>query len=161
MMGSVHNWVWAGCGLQSMTRVWDVTNIGGRHCTAHPGKMFHLLSCKKQLNPCSSSDSTSWFISLHLTGTFLWLQLSSCSSSSTTAVHLVSLPSLVSATSEQEEAGDVLKLFEMWKYYAHSAEEKSNLKCIKEYKSLSVRAGPCRMYSEAGDLITRNSATWL
>lgn len=33
----------------------------------------------------------------------------------TPAVALVSLPSLVSAASEQEEGGEVLRLFEMWK----------------------------------------------
>lgn len=44
---------------------------------------------------------------------------------------IVCLTWLASAAGEQEERGEVLKLFEMWRYSAHLAEKKSDLKCIR------------------------------
>ena len=74
---------------------------------------------------------------------------------------VVTLTWLASAAGEEEEGGEVLELFEMWKYSTHLAEEKSNLKCIRNLSPSQLMASHCRLYSEAGDLITRKSAMWL
>lgn len=73
---------------------------------------------------------------------------------------VVSLTWLASAAREQEEGGEVLKLFEMWKYSARLA-EKSDLKCLRNVSPSQLMACTCRIYSEGGDLVTRKSAMWL
>ena len=53
---------------------------------------------------------------------------------------VVSLTWLAPAAGEQEEGGEVLRLFEMWKYSAHLAEEKSDLKCIRNISPSQLMA---------------------
>lgn len=52
---------------------------------------------------------------------------------------LVSLTWLASAAGDQGEGGEVLKLFEMWKYSAYLAEE-SNLNCIRNISPSQLMA---------------------